>query len=65
MGQRKGWASVRLWAIELMMTSWLTSGRPRQFLAMKLHRRCSIWFHFEVPGGTSLSPSRYCVTTPN
>jgi hypothetical protein len=27
----------------LMMTSWLTSGRPRQFLAMKLHRRCSIW----------------------
>ena len=29
----------------------LTSGRPRQFLVMWLNRRCSILFHFLVPGG--------------
>jgi hypothetical protein len=27
------------------------SGWPRQLRAMKLNRRCSILFHFEVPGG--------------
>src|SRR5258708_4064852 len=34
-----------------MITSWVTSGRPRQFLAMKLHRRCSTLFYLLVPGG--------------
>jgi len=34
----------------LMMTSWLVSGRARQFLEMKLNSRCSILFHLEVPG---------------
>ncbi len=38
-------------AIVLMMTSWLVSGRARQFLEMKLNSRCSILFHLEVPGG--------------
>ena len=33
------------------MTSWLTSGLPRQFLVMKEKRRCSIRFHLLVPGG--------------
>jgi len=28
-----------------------TSGCPRQLREMKLNRRCSILFHFEVPGG--------------
>ena len=28
-----------------------TSGLPRQLREMKLNRRCSILFHFEVPGG--------------
>jgi hypothetical protein len=37
-------------AMVLMMTSWLVSGRPRQFLEMKLNSRCSILFHLEVPG---------------
>ena len=31
--------------------SWLVRGRPRQFMVMKLNSRCSILFHFEVPGG--------------
>ena len=26
-------------------------GRPRQLRVMKLNMRCSILFHFEVPGG--------------
>ena len=26
-------------------------GRPRQFMVMKLNMRCSILFHFDVPGG--------------
>ena len=26
-------------------------GSPRQFMVMKLNMRCSILFHFEVPGG--------------
>jgi hypothetical protein len=29
----------------------LVSGRPRQFCVMWQNRRCSILFHFEVPGG--------------
>ena len=33
------------------MTSWLVSGRPRQFMVMWENSRCSILFHFEVPGG--------------
>ena len=33
------------------MTSWLTSGRPRQFMLMWANRRCSILFHLLVPGG--------------
>jgi hypothetical protein len=28
-----------------------TSGRDRQFWVMWQNRRCSILFHFEVPGG--------------
>jgi hypothetical protein len=28
-----------------------TRGRPRQFMEMKLNMRCSILFHFDVPGG--------------
>jgi hypothetical protein len=33
------------------MTSWLVSGRPRQFIEMWENRRCSILFHLLVPGG--------------
>ena len=33
------------------MTSWLVSGLPRQFIEMWENSRCSILFHFEVPGG--------------
>ena len=29
----------------------LVSGRPRQFCVMWQNRRCSILFHFDVPGG--------------
>jgi putative transposase len=29
----------------------VVSGRPRQLMVMKLKSRCSIVFHFEVPGG--------------
>jgi hypothetical protein len=32
-------------------TSWLVSGLPRQFIVMWAKSRCSILFHFEVPGG--------------
>src|SRR5712691_3755258 len=35
----------------LMMTSWLVSGRARQFLEIWENSRCSILFHLEVPGG--------------
>jgi len=35
----------------LMMTSWLVSGRPRQFRVIWENSRCSILFHLEVPGG--------------
>ena len=30
------------------------SGLPRQFMVMKLNMRCSIRFHFEVPGGSGI-----------
>ena len=33
------------------MTSWLVSGRPRQFMVIAENSRCSILFHLEVPGG--------------
>ncbi|SCD94149.1 hypothetical protein F558DRAFT_00030 [Streptomyces sp. AmelKG-A3] len=33
------------------MTSWLVRGLPRQFMVMWENSRCSILFHFEVPGG--------------
>ena len=33
------------------MTSWLTSGLPRQLRLMKQNSRCSILFHLLVPGG--------------
>ena len=29
----------------------IDSGRPRQFCVMWQNRRCSILFHFDVPGG--------------
>jgi hypothetical protein len=32
-------------------TSWLVRGRARQLWVMWLNSRCSILFHFEVPGG--------------
>ena len=38
-------------AMVLTMTSWLVSGRPRQFMVMWENSRCSILFHLEVPGG--------------
>jgi len=37
-------------AIVLTAISWLVSGRPRQFMVMWLKSRCSILFHFDVPG---------------
>jgi len=38
-------------AIRLTITSWLTSGLPRQFVVMKENSRCSMRFHLLVPGG--------------
>ncbi len=35
----------------LMTTSWLVSGRALQLQVMWENSRCSILFHFEVPGG--------------
>src|SRR5512135_3020243 len=43
--------SVVVAAIGLTITSWLTSGRPRQFWLMNEKSRCSILFHLLVPGG--------------
>jgi hypothetical protein len=37
--------------ISSTITSWLTSGRPRQFIEIALNNRCSIRFHLEVSGG--------------
>jgi hypothetical protein len=38
-------------AMVLTMTSWLVSGRPRQFIVIWENSRCSTLFHFDVPGG--------------
>lgn len=38
-------------AMEFTTTSWPVSGRPRQFIVMWENSRCSILFHFDVPGG--------------
>jgi hypothetical protein len=38
-------------AMVFTMTSWLVSGRPRQFIEMWENSRCSILFHLDVPGG--------------
>jgi hypothetical protein len=46
---RPAWVWVA--AISSTITSWDTSGRPRQFMEMWLNSRCSILFHLEVPGG--------------
>jgi hypothetical protein len=35
----------------LTITSRVSSGLPRQLVEMKLNSRCSILFHFDVPGG--------------
>jgi hypothetical protein len=37
--------------ISSMMVRRLVRGRPRQFMVMNENMRCSIRFHFEVPGG--------------
>jgi hypothetical protein len=37
--------------MEATMTSWLASGRPRQFMVMWENSRCSTLFHLEVSGG--------------
>ena len=37
-------------AIVCTMTSWLVSGRSRQFIEIWENSRCSILFHLEVPG---------------
>jgi hypothetical protein len=38
-------------AINSTIVRYEVSGRPRQLIEMKLNIRCSILFHFEVPGG--------------
>ena len=38
-------------AISSTTAARLVSGRPRQFCVMWQNMRCSILFHFEVPGG--------------
>src|SRR5205823_3414126 len=38
-------------AISSMTAARSMSGRPRQFCVMRQNRRCSILFHFDVPGG--------------
>src|SRR5687767_1687087 len=42
---------VRVDAIRLTTVAKLTSGLPRQFIAICENRRCSILFHLLVPGG--------------
>jgi hypothetical protein len=44
-------AGVVVAAMVCTMTSWLVSGRPRQFIEMWENRRCSTLFHLLVPGG--------------
>jgi hypothetical protein len=38
-------------AINSTTASRLVRGRPRQFCVIGQNRRCSILFHFDVPGG--------------
>ena len=38
-------------AMSSTMVARSVSGRPRQFCVMRQNRRCSILFHFDVPGG--------------
>jgi hypothetical protein len=42
---------VRVAVIVATTTSWLVSGRPRQFMVIWENSRCSILFHLLVPGG--------------
>ena len=42
---------MRVAAIVWTTTSWLVRGLPRQFMVMCENNRCSILFHFDVPGG--------------
>jgi hypothetical protein len=35
--------------ISSTITSWLSSGRPRQFIEIALNNRCAIRFHLEGP----------------
>jgi hypothetical protein len=49
-------------AMRLMMTSWLTSGLPRQLMLMKLNRRCSIWG--EMPAGVASAVAALGVDQP-
>lgn len=49
-------SSVRpVWVVVVAMdrttTSWLFSGLPRRFMVIAESSRCSILFHFDVPGG--------------
>jgi len=44
-------AAVVVAAMVSMMTWWLASGRARQVRVMWQNSRCSILFHFDVPGG--------------
>lgn len=39
-------------AMQFNTTSWLVRGRPRQFMLMWANSRCSMRFHFDVPGGS-------------
>src|SRR5262249_29230830 len=52
-------------AIRLMITSWLTSGFPRQFWLMNENRRCSILFHLLVPGGKWQTETSIPVSSAN
>ena len=38
-------------AIVSTTTSWVSKGRPRQFMVIAENIQCSILFHFDVPGG--------------
>ena len=38
--------------ISSMMVRTLVRGLPRQFMVMNLNMRCSMRFHFDVPGGS-------------
>ncbi len=46
-------------AIVCTMTSWLVSGRPRQFIEMRENSRCSIWGEMRaVPGRRQLAGAK-------